>query len=265
MFSSSVLGVQLYDVLWFFFIFCVIGVVVEVVFCLAKEGVLESRVGLLYLPLSPIYGFGGVAIGLFLYRYIQHPLVLFFVGIVVGTVLEYVASLVMEKVFHTIFWDYSDKPLNLHGRVCLQYAIYWGFLSMLLLYVIVPPTGRLIASIDRGVGGVLLTIFLVLTLLSTVLTLGSFGRLERKIKRIKATASGQSAVSGPAGWDRLLERLAPDHVVINTFPRMSLVLEYSQLTGEQRRWIHVVAHWGNPSELRRQHRRVISIHEGDAA
>ncbi|GAA3623360.1 putative ABC transporter permease [Microlunatus ginsengisoli] len=260
MFSASVLGVPLYDVLWGFYVFCVLGVIVEMVFCLAKEGVLESRVGLLYLPLSPIYGFGGVAIGLFLYRYLDQPVIMFFVGILVGTVLEYVASLVMEKAFHTVFWDYSDKPLNLHGRVCAQYSIYWGFLSLLLLYVIVPPTARLIDAIDPAVGAPLLVVLLVLTLLSTVLTLGSFGRLERRIERIRA---GDPADS-PNSWDRLLERLAPDHVVIDTFPRMSLVLEYLQLTGEQRRWIRVDAHWGRPSELHRQHRQLVSVYEGDA-
>ena len=42
----------------------------------------------------------------------------------------------MEKVFGTVFWDYSNKPLNLHGRICLEFAIYWGFLGLLLIYVL---------------------------------------------------------------------------------------------------------------------------------
>lgn len=132
MYSATVLGVEWYYVLWFFFIYCVLGVVVEMIFCYAKEGVIESRVGLLYLPLSPIYGCGGVALSLFLKPYIGEPILMLLVGIVVGTLLEYIASFVMEKAFKTVFWDYSGKPLNLHGRVCLEYSIYWGLLSLLL-------------------------------------------------------------------------------------------------------------------------------------
>ena len=50
--------------------------------------------------------------------------------------LEYVASFVMEKLFGSVFWDYSEKPLNLQGRICLQYSLYWGFLGLLLIYVL---------------------------------------------------------------------------------------------------------------------------------
>src|SRR5829696_5031936 len=61
LYSATVLGFSVYLILWLFVIYSFLGVLVEMIFCLVQEGVLESRVGLLYLPLRPIYGVGGVA------------------------------------------------------------------------------------------------------------------------------------------------------------------------------------------------------------
>ena len=197
-FAASVLGVELYDVLWFFFIFCFMGVVLEMVFCLAKEGVLESRLGLLYLPLSPIYGCGGVVLSLFLLPYFGDPALMFVMGILVGTMLEYVASFVMEKAFHTVFWDYSDKPLNLHGRVCLQYSIYWGLLSILLLYVLDRWTYGFVGLFDPGVGSVVLAVLVGATVASVVLTLAAFTRMRHKCG--SGSSRGADLARGPAEW-----------------------------------------------------------------
>jgi len=131
-----VLGSSVYLILWLVVIYSFLGVIVEVVFCLVVEGVLESRLGLLYLPLRPIYGVGGVACTLYLHRFIQEPILGFLFGMMIGSVVEFVASFAMEKGLGTISWDYSDKLLNLHGRICLQYSFCWGLLALLVLYVL---------------------------------------------------------------------------------------------------------------------------------
>ena len=56
-----------------------------------------------------------------------------------------------------------------------------------------------------------------------------------------------------SGWNRFLERLVPDPVMINTFPRMSLMTDYMELTGQQRVWLRVRGQLGRPSELHRKH------------
>ena len=252
MYTATLLGAELYYVFWFFFIYCFLGVIVEMVFCYAQEGIIESRVGLLYLPLSPIYGFGGVLLTLFLLPYIQEPVLMFFVGILVGTVLEYVASFVMEKLFHTVFWDYSAKPLNLHGRICLQYSFYWGLLSILLLYVLGGWTKAFVDLFPRSAGGAIVTILLVLATLSAVLTLATFTRLRHRVAALHAAQTGTPLALSTAPFWRLVDRLVPDPVLINTFPRMSLVTEYCELAGLERKWIRIDAHLGRPSALRRR-------------
>ncbi|NYI69755.1 hypothetical protein GGQ54_000315 [Naumannella cuiyingiana] len=223
---DSVFSEFWYTALWGFLIFSVLGVVVEMVYAFAREGVIESRLGVLYLPLSPIYGLGGVAITAFLLPYLHDPILLFFVGIVVGTVLEYVASFVMEKLFHTIFWDYSNEPLNLHGRVCAQYSLYWGLLSLLLIYVIDPPIGRLIDAIPQPLGDRLLLAACIVAAAGIALTLAAFARLRAKVDALEA---GRPVPSGALG--RAIDTLAPDVVMAWTFPRMNLVQEYLQARG----------------------------------
>ena len=71
LYSATLLGFPVYVILWFFVIYSFLGVLVEMIFCLVQEGVLESRTGLLYLPLRPMYGVGGVACELLLHRFIQ--------------------------------------------------------------------------------------------------------------------------------------------------------------------------------------------------
>ena len=53
-------------------------------------------------------------------------------GVVVATALEYVTAALMENIFHTSWWDYSDKKFNFQGRICLGCSLdgaylQWGF------------------------------------------------------------------------------------------------------------------------------------------
>ncbi len=248
-YATTILGAPIYLIGWFFLIYGFLGVIVEMVFCLSREGVLESRLGLLYIPLSPIYGIGAVALTQFLFPYFEQPVLLFLMGIVVGTVLEYVASFVMEKLFGTLFWDYSDKPFNVHGRVCLEYSIYWGLLSLLVLYILDPVVLGFVNLFSPAVGQVVLSVLIVLTLASVVLTMASFGRIRRRVNALESKAGGEQVADAESGWDRLIGRLAPDPVMINTFPRMSLMTEYMDLTGQQRAWIRVRGHLGRPPQV----------------
>jgi hypothetical protein len=122
--STSVLGSSVYFILWFFLIYSIVGVIVEMLFCLVVDGVLESRTGLLYVPLRPIYGVGGVACELLLHL-TREPILLFLSGMLVGSAVEYGAGLFVEKAFGTASWDYSEKRCNVHGRICLQYSVAW--------------------------------------------------------------------------------------------------------------------------------------------
>lgn len=136
----------------------------------------ESRLGLLYLPLRPMYGVGGVACMVLLHRFLPQPLLIFVLGMLICTVVEYVGSWVMEKGFGTVFWDYSDKPLNLEGRVCLQYSAAWGLVALLPAYAagsFLPGAAN--AFGHQELGETVLSVLMVLVLLSWT---GDPGRLR---------------------------------------------------------------------------------------
>jgi uncharacterized membrane protein len=239
LYSATVLGFSVYLILWLFVIYSFLGVLVEMIFCLVQEGVLESRVGLLYLPLRPMYGVGGVACTVLLHRFIQEPILIFLWGMVICTVIEYVASFVMEKAFSTVTWDYSDKALNLHGRICLQYSCCWGLLVLLVLYVLDRFLYGFVDLSGGQVGENVLTVLMILALLSLVVTLAALARMRKRVAVLKARARGEAVTASDTVWDRLIARLAPDSVMINSFPRTSLMLEFMELTGERRAWIRV--------------------------
>jgi uncharacterized membrane protein len=226
-----------YIALWLFFIYGFAGVVVEMLYCWTIEyrGVIESRLGLLYLPINPLYGAGGVVISLVLVPFFDNPFAVFGLGLVTGTVLEYFTSLIMEKAFGAVYWDYSNEFLNVHGRICLKYAIFWGLLSLVLLYVLDVINIGVLAMIPVEIGLPVLGLLILATIASSILTLLAYRRVDQKNTYLKAVRDGKDATLPDPGWARLVDRLVPDSVLINTFPRMSLVTEYQQLPGQHRK------------------------------
>jgi uncharacterized membrane protein len=237
LYSGAVLGTSVYAVLWLFAVYSFLGVVVEMVVCLVFERVLELRVGLLYVPFRPLYGIGGVAYTLLLQPLVHRPVVVFVLGVLIGSATEYVAGLLMEKGFGTRSWDYRDKPLNLGGKICLRYSLCWGLLALVTIYLLNPAVESLLARLGRPVGDVVLSAVLISMLVSAVITGATLRRARRRAAVLHAGADSLTGAGRP--WDRVLDRMVPDPVLINTFPRMSLIGRLGELTGQQRAWIRL--------------------------
>lgn len=242
LYATTLLGSSVYVLLWSFLAYSFLGVVVEGLFFLACERSLESRIGLLYLPLRPLYGVGGSAFALLLRPVLAQPVAVFVLGAVVATVVEYLASVFTDRLFGAVSWDYSDKLLNLQGRVCLVYSLVWGGLAVAALYLLDAPLRGLLARLPRGAGESLLTVLLLLVAASTVITLAALVRTRRRVAVLRARAGGGVGTATGRGWARLVDRLVPDVVLINSFPRMTLVDELGRLTEQQRVWIR----WPGP-------------------
>ena len=94
--------------------------------------------GFLIGPVCPIYGFGAIAIDLILGRFIIDPAILFITTVFMCGTLEYITSWLMEVIFKARWWDYSDKKINLNGRICLSNLIAFGVLGLLVVYILNP-------------------------------------------------------------------------------------------------------------------------------
>ena len=136
--------------LWFM-IFSLFGWIYECIFCTIKNGHWENR-GFLFGPICPIYGVGAVSvIALFglLFR-TDEPLPLwevFVISMIGSAILEYATSFLLEKIFHAIWWDYSNIPLNINGRICLPASLGFGVLGVLIYRFVLPVVMRLAGHI----------------------------------------------------------------------------------------------------------------------
>lgn len=137
-------------VLYFFF-YSAIGWLGESIYCSIGERKLINR-GFLKGPMCPIYGTGALAMALTLtpvknldiripifgHNLLITPLLVFIVGMIVCDIVEFITSVLMEKLFHARWWDYSNKKFNIQGRICLGHTFYWGIASILFLYIVHP-------------------------------------------------------------------------------------------------------------------------------
>ena len=153
-----------------FFIFAFIGWIVEVINSLIVDKKFVNR-GFLIGPAIPIYGFGGLAMTLFLSRYQDEVITLFCMSVIICGILEYLTSYIMEKIFNTRWWDYSNKKFNIEGRVCLQNLALFGIGGVLLIRYINPFIIDILEKIDpvllKVVVSILFVIFLTDLSLST--------------------------------------------------------------------------------------------------
>lgn len=123
---------------WYFVIFSIIGLIVETLFGYATTGTIDSRKGLIWGPFCPIYGVGAVIFIFFLQKYEKQNWKIFILGGIIGGVTEYIISFILEAMYSSRFWDYSHLSLNLNGRICLKYTIYWCILAIALMKYIKP-------------------------------------------------------------------------------------------------------------------------------
>lgn len=159
------------SLIWYFLIFSIFGLIIETLYCYITTGVLESRQGLVYGPFCPIYGCGAVIYIIFLNRYKDSSeLKLFFTGAVLGSIVEYVLSFIMEAMYSNRFWDYSYTKYHLNGRISLTYTMFWGVLAILLIKYIKPTIDLIINKINIIVRRKLEIVIILLFVVDGLLT-----------------------------------------------------------------------------------------------
>lgn len=204
-------GLNFYKLFWVCFIGCFAGVVIEMLWCLVRNGYIESRAGLVYGPFNLLYGVGALALTAALYPYRNRSQWLsFFGGMLIGSLVEYICSWGQEMIFGSRSWDYSGVPFNLNGRICLLYSIFWGFLGVLWIKNIYPRMAQMILKIPNKPGKILswvLTVFLVFNSLMTVVS------VWRWTQRLDGVAPAN-------GWEAFLDERFPNERMERIFANM---------------------------------------------
>lgn len=134
---------------WVFVITSILGFIIETIWCFIKNKKIESRKGLIYEPMIPIYGVAGLLIVLVIRTFkLSNVFNIFLIGFSISTIIEFISSVLQEKIFATRSWDYKNFPLNLNGRINLPYSILFGLVAILIYKLVLIPTYKLFATIS---------------------------------------------------------------------------------------------------------------------
>lgn len=172
--------------LLFFFVYCFFGWVWESCFVSVRKKQWINR-GFLYGPVIPIYGFGAILILLFTLRVRDSLPLIYLLGMLGATALEYGTGDVMERLFHVRYWDYSDKPLNLNGHICLRVSLGWGVFSVLLVRVIHPPVEALLLQVPASWAEVFDLLFIAAFSVDLTLSVRSALDLKELLEQLSAS------------------------------------------------------------------------------
>lgn len=145
------------------------GWVYETIYCSVVEGEFTKR-GFLFGPTCPIYGIGALAEWLVLGQ-ISNPIIVFIIGAVLATVIEYSTGLFLERRFKKKWWDYSMFKFNLHGRICPQASAVFGAFSVTSVFVLVPTMLNILMLFSKHTVSVVAFIVVTLYFLDTVASL----------------------------------------------------------------------------------------------
>lgn len=128
---------DIYNIIQYFFIYSFMGWLMETIYVSIRQKRFVNR-GFINGPVCSIYGYGAMTVYILLMPYKNNIPVLFVLGIIIPSVIEYFTGLLLEILFNSTWWDYSNAKFNIKGRVCLFNSIIWGFLTILLFYVLQP-------------------------------------------------------------------------------------------------------------------------------
>ena len=131
----------------FFIIYAIAGWCLEVVYATTVTGKFVNR-GFLNGPLCPIYGLGAIVVYVSLNPFSENLLILYGCSVILTSVLEFITGLVLEKIFHQKWWDYSKRPFNLMGYVCLQFSLLWGVACVIVVKIVQPAVFTVVSFID---------------------------------------------------------------------------------------------------------------------
>ena len=228
-------GISIWRILAYFIIYSVAGYIIETIYGMITKGVWESRQSFLYGPFCGIYGLGAVVMILCLHKFPKKYNVLFIGGFIVGSIVEYVISLFGEVVLGVKWWDYSNMPLNLNGRICVYFSVFWGFLGIYLIASLNPKVDRLINWIksklktQKALKAFVVTVFTLLMLdcIATAFAIEFFlvrmiAKNDLDVPRKEVVLEKYDKIYGNENLSKFIYTFWGDRKMIKTFPNLKI-------------------------------------------
>ncbi len=208
-----------------FFIYAVGGWLIEVVGKLIEKRKFINR-GFLIGPYCPIYGTGAILITLLLQKYINDPIALFVMGVIICSILEYLTSYLMEKIFHARWWDYSRYAFNINGRICLNTMIPFGLLGLFIMYISNPFFFSIIEKLSANMLNIVCIILMFIFITDNIISFRIISNVHITSKNIKDNTeeiTGEILEELTEKVKEILEKKSILHRrLIHAFPEMKM-------------------------------------------
>ncbi|CUX30610.1 putative ABC transporter permease [Clostridium sp. C105KSO13] len=191
---------HIYYILLYFYIYSFLGWCTEVSYAAVVNHKFVNR-GFLNGPACPIYGVGITVVVALLEPYKENLILLYVSSVVVVTLLEGVTGWAMDKIFHNKWWDYSDKPLNIGGYVCLSFSLMWGVACVIVMDFVHPLLHTLLTFIPQVLGIVLLSVLGVILLIDLCVTSSAIFKFNKRLSSMEKIAGELHEISDQIGED----------------------------------------------------------------
>ena len=146
----------------------------------------QSRSSVVWGPFSIVWGLAIALVTALLYKYKDRSnTFLFLIGTLLGGAYEYLCSVFTEIFFGKVFWDYSNIPFNLGGRINLLYCFFWGIAAVVWFKRLYPPLEKWIERIPQKVGKIItwgLLVFMCCNIMVSCMALVRYDEREKGIR-----------------------------------------------------------------------------------
>lgn len=173
-----------YTYTYYFIIYAFLGWCTEVIYATTKTGKFVNR-GFLNGPICPIYGFGVLLVLLLLSPLKQNLFILFAGSALLTTLLELVTGFVLEKLFHTSWWDYSSEPFNIKGYICLRFSLIWGVACLLVVNDVHKVIAHFVRFLPLFIGKIGLIIIVPIILADMIYTVSVILKFNKNLEHLE--------------------------------------------------------------------------------
>ena len=230
---------NLYQAVWIFLVYAFLGWCAEVAYAAVHNGKFVNR-GFLNGPVCPIYGVGMLVVVTLLWG-LRHNLILLILGSAgLTTTLEYVTGLILERFFHDKWWDYSDKPFNVKGYICLEFTVLWGLAAAFVVGAVHPFVFMVINKTPFVFGVILMSVLLAVFVTDLAITVTELVKLPKKMGAMLEAERALKAISDKIGENisdtAIAAKEKGSELAEESKPRLEeLKAEYEQKAAEYKR------------------------------
>lgn len=222
------------DYIMLFFIYSILGWIMEVINGFVRTKKIVNR-GFLVGPYCPIYGTGVILITILLKKYMEDRIITFIMSMLICGILEYFTSYFMEKFFNARWWDYSNRKMNINGRICLETLIPFGIFSFVILYFINPFFIEILDKLPEIIEIILAVVFSIILTIDTTISFKIILNLKQvsNLKTISQNVKDNTEEISQKVRKILQDKLKLHRRVVKAFPNIENTIKIKEWLNEK--------------------------------